>query len=101
MNHSGVGFWYVRGCVYGEQGIHGKSLHPLLNFAVNLNLLKKLSISRLKKHDNSLYLKSTFSRSRSEMEFSVQDVYWEVPLGSPPAEIRRRKQELTEGGMKV
>lgn len=39
---------------------------------------------------------------RSEIEFSVQEVSWEVPLGSIPAEVRGRKEaKLTQGGIKL
>lgn len=41
------------------------------------------------------YLKLYFLGSRSEGEVSVLAVYWEVPLGSIPAEGIGRKQELT------
>lgn len=34
-------------------------------------------------------------------EFSVQEVYWGVPLGSIPAQVRGRKQKLTQGGIKL
>lgn len=46
-------------------------------------------------------LKLCSSGSRSEMQFSVLDIYWDVPLGSILDEERGKKQALTEGEIKL
>ena len=41
-----------------------------------------------------------FPGEKMVMEFSVQHIYWGVPLASTPMEGRGRKQDWAEGGVR-